>query len=180
MVKNDKGEIVPEICPKCGSKVGIFIQGEPIYKCTNKKCGEYFGTMPFTSNLDERNHQLDGKKFGLGKKANDTVNTLAANNSGDKLLNNMSNEKSATANSLYVRRNRLEKMKHDDPERYARINGKQLEKSIGDTLNRATAATKTGKNSLQNTVLNTAPDVKKGTGKGHHKDGGLTVYYENN
>lgn len=45
--KNDKGETVPEKCDKCGSKIGVYIQGEPIYKCTNKKCGKYFGTMPF-------------------------------------------------------------------------------------------------------------------------------------
>lgn len=45
VVKNDKGEVVPEFCKKCGEKVGLYIQGEPIYKC--RKCGEYYGTMPF-------------------------------------------------------------------------------------------------------------------------------------
>lgn len=47
VVKNDKGEVVPEFCKKCGEKVGLYIQGEPIYKCS--KCGEYYGTMPFKS-----------------------------------------------------------------------------------------------------------------------------------
>lgn len=33
-------------CKYCGSKnIGVFIQGEPIYKC--KDCGEYLGTVPF-------------------------------------------------------------------------------------------------------------------------------------
>ena len=45
--KNDKGETVPEKCDKCGSKVGVFIQGEPIVRCTNEKCKKYFGTLPF-------------------------------------------------------------------------------------------------------------------------------------
>jgi hypothetical protein len=45
--KNDKGEIVPEKCDKCGSKVGLYIKGEPVYLCSNKDCGKYFGTMPF-------------------------------------------------------------------------------------------------------------------------------------
>ena len=45
VVKNDEGEIVPEKCDKCGGKVGVYIQGEPIYKCS--KCGKYFGTVPF-------------------------------------------------------------------------------------------------------------------------------------
>jgi len=45
VVKNDKGEVVPEFCKKCGGKVGTYICGEPIYKCS--ECGEYYGTMPF-------------------------------------------------------------------------------------------------------------------------------------
>lgn len=49
-VYNDKGEVVPEFCDKCGSKVGVYICGEPVYKCTNKKCHKYFGTMPFSLN----------------------------------------------------------------------------------------------------------------------------------
>ena len=44
VVRNDKGEMVPEHC-ECGGKVAVFIQGEPIYKCT--ACGKYYGTMPF-------------------------------------------------------------------------------------------------------------------------------------
>jgi hypothetical protein len=47
--KNDEGKVVPEKCDKCGSKIGVFIQGEPIFKCTNKKCGKYFGTLPFNN-----------------------------------------------------------------------------------------------------------------------------------
>ena len=38
---NEKGEEVPKICKKCGSKVGVFLHGEPIYKCTNKECKKY-------------------------------------------------------------------------------------------------------------------------------------------
>lgn len=37
--------IKPEKCTKCGStNIGVFIQGEPIFKC--KDCGEYLGTVP--------------------------------------------------------------------------------------------------------------------------------------
>jgi len=129
--------------------------------------------------IDERNHELDGKTFTLGKKTNDTVDAIAANNSGDKLLNNMSTEKSATANSLYVRQNRLNKMKKENPIRYAKINGKQLQKGIKDTLNRATASTKTDKNQLQKSVMNMTPDVNRGVAKGGNKEGNLTVYYNN-
>ena len=47
---NDKGELVPDKCDKCGSKIAIFLHGEPIYQCTNKKCKKYFGTVPCNIN----------------------------------------------------------------------------------------------------------------------------------
>lgn len=50
-VKNDKGELVPETCDKCGGKVVVQIHGEPVYVC--KDCGKYFGTMPFPDSLNE-------------------------------------------------------------------------------------------------------------------------------
>lgn len=47
---NDKGELVPDKCDKCGSKISVFLHGEPIYQCTNKKCKKYFGTVPCNIN----------------------------------------------------------------------------------------------------------------------------------
>lgn len=46
IIRNNKGEVVPEKCDKCGGKVVCQIHGEPVYVC--KDCGKYFGTMPFT------------------------------------------------------------------------------------------------------------------------------------
>lgn len=46
VVKNDKGEVVPDTCDKCGGEVVAQIHGEPVYVC--KDCGKYFGTVPFT------------------------------------------------------------------------------------------------------------------------------------
>lgn len=43
---NDKGEDVPETCDKCGSHIGVYLQGEPVYLCSNKDCKKYFGTVP--------------------------------------------------------------------------------------------------------------------------------------
>ena len=34
----------PKKCPKCGGKVGVFIEGEPIYKCM--ECGKFLGVVP--------------------------------------------------------------------------------------------------------------------------------------
>lgn len=42
---NDKGQTVPKKCPECGSDVEVFIEGEPIYRCTNKECKKYFGVV---------------------------------------------------------------------------------------------------------------------------------------
>jgi len=47
---NDKGDLVPDKCDKCGSKIAVFLHGEPIYQCTNKKCKKYFGTVPCNIN----------------------------------------------------------------------------------------------------------------------------------
>lgn len=43
---SDDGTTVPEKCPKCGSKVGLYLKGEPVWLCSNKDCGKYFGTAP--------------------------------------------------------------------------------------------------------------------------------------
>jgi len=51
VIKNDKGEIVPEKCDKCGGKVVCQIHGEPVYIC--KECGKYFGTVPFKMPTNE-------------------------------------------------------------------------------------------------------------------------------
>lgn len=42
---NSKGEKVPKECKKCGSKVEVFLCGEPIFKCTNKECGKVYGVV---------------------------------------------------------------------------------------------------------------------------------------
>ena len=49
---NDKKEPVPNKCPKCGSKISIFFKGEPVYACTNNKCGKTFGVVPFSESID--------------------------------------------------------------------------------------------------------------------------------
>ena len=43
---NDEGKEVPEVCPKCGAKIGLYLKGEPVWLCSNKKCEAYYGTVP--------------------------------------------------------------------------------------------------------------------------------------
>lgn len=78
---NDKGEIVPNVCTKCGSKIGVYLRGEPVYLCSNKECGKYFGTLP--CNITESTDSLptitaketpsENKNDPLSKKAVDII-----------------------------------------------------------------------------------------------------------
>jgi len=52
VVRNDKGAVVPNTCPVCGSDVKIFFRGEPVYLCSNKKCEKFFGVVPFHENAE--------------------------------------------------------------------------------------------------------------------------------
>lgn len=44
-LRNEDGEVVPNVCPRCGGDVVIKIKGEPVYLCN--KCNKYFGTVSF-------------------------------------------------------------------------------------------------------------------------------------
>ena len=71
VVRNDKGKVVPEHCD-CGGKVAVFIQGEPIYKCT--ACGKYYGTMPFpkkglNESLNKENKNMKKNVIKLNENA---------------------------------------------------------------------------------------------------------------
>ena len=69
------------VCPKCGTNenVGIFIQGEPIFKC--KTCGKYIGTVPFKEFSQELLPAVDSSK--LVSALSEDTNVL---NTGDKLM----------------------------------------------------------------------------------------------
>lgn len=56
VTRNDEGDIVPDKCPECGSPVGLYIKGEPVYLCSN--CGKYFGGMPFHLHETDKYNEL--------------------------------------------------------------------------------------------------------------------------
>lgn len=69
VVRNDEGKVVPEHC-SCGGKIGVFIEGEPIYKCA--ACGKYYGTMPFlkkalNESLNKENKNMKKKTITLNE-----------------------------------------------------------------------------------------------------------------
>lgn len=55
--KDSKIITKPNKCPKCGSKLGIFIEGEPICKCTNKDCSHYVGTVAFNQSEAKKKYE---------------------------------------------------------------------------------------------------------------------------
>lgn len=73
-VFNDNGDIVPDLCDECGNEVGLFLCGEPVYKCT--KCGKYYGVMPFPNELNENSvselesDEVDLSSFNLKQHLN--------------------------------------------------------------------------------------------------------------
>ena len=176
IVLNDEGDVVPEVCPKCGSKVVVKIQGEPIYICSNKKCNKYFGTMPCT--LYETAMDIDGRNFRLGRNTNQMIDKLAQNNGGDKMINNMSNEKDTPIETLYTRLRRIKEMKKNDPTRYQAINGKQLEKNIQSTIENAKRMGQSLKNTNQE-IQKFNTNQKLTSQKGHRKEPSNVTYYEN-
>lgn len=123
IVKNDNGEIVPEVCPKCGSKIGVYIEGEPIYRCSNKKCKEYFGTVPFPKSLQKEMDEMD-KKIEKKKRLNERNAELdnkalyslpekirryaTPDGEHDKIMKRLASGEKMTIQSLYRLRNELE------------------------------------------------------------------------
>lgn len=80
--KNDKGEEVPKKCHKCGGEIVIQLHGEPVFVC--KKCGEYYGTVPFPKTLESLLSDVKSDwspKEGLftGTDANKIANYLIKN-----------------------------------------------------------------------------------------------------
>lgn len=67
--KNDKGEEVPKICTKCGAPVKVFLRGEPVFLCSNKKCGKYYGTVPCNINEVSTKSTLDANHKNNGHKS---------------------------------------------------------------------------------------------------------------
>lgn len=84
---NDKGDEVPDKCDQCGSKVGLFFKGEPIWLCSNKDCGKYFGTLPCTIQegttdnskgyhndlMDETFYRIEYKGIGIYEALHETM-----------------------------------------------------------------------------------------------------------
>lgn len=67
--KNDKGEEVPKICTKCGAPVKVFLRGEPVFLCSDKKCGKYYGTVPCNINEVSTKSTLDANHKNNGHKS---------------------------------------------------------------------------------------------------------------
>lgn len=158
VLKNEDGEIVPETCPECGSKVGLYIKGEPVYLCSNEKCGKYFGTRPYKSKLNERNAELDDQAlFSLPPKMRKYA---VPDGQHDDIMKRLRSGEKMTIQSLYRLRNELSNSS----------NG-QIKQAI-DTLIKS--AQSQGQ-SLRNVHAMANPDTN---GKNIGKNGGNKIIYD--
>lgn len=141
----------------------------------NRRAGSV--QAPSARPLTESNQDLDsmGKTFHH----NNTVKKIANNNQDVKLLKNIANEKGATSNTLYVRKNRLNKMKDENPEQFKQIGGKEIVKDIDTKLNAATQSSASSRELKKDLGIQVrAPKTNTGT---HSKTNGTqsNVYIDN-
>lgn len=71
-ILNDEGVVVPDLCD-CGGRIGTYICGEPIYKCS--ECGKYYGTVRKSLNesdmIEDMNpDDVDLSSFNLKRELN--------------------------------------------------------------------------------------------------------------
>ena len=167
VVKNDEGGIVPDVCPKCGSKVGLYIKGEPVYLCSNEKCNKYFGTKPFKKHLNERNAELDGKK--LYSLPNEVRVFATPDGEHDDIMKRLRSGEQMDLPSLYRLRNEL---------------GNSSNTKITGAINSLIKRAQMQGDSLRNVHSNTNTGIEQPKsaipGKGHRKEGNTKIYYENN
>lgn len=86
---NDNGDPVPEVCPKCGSKIAVFLKGEPVFLCTDKECNEYFGTVPFSPVDETKRSELPDAAFGIPEERKYPLDTEEHVRSAIKLFNHV-------------------------------------------------------------------------------------------
>ena len=164
--KNEDGEVIPDECPKCGSKVGIYIEGEPIYKCSNKKCGEFFGVVPF---INERNAELDGKKiYSIPQEIRQFAQRDGVH---DKIMDRLRSGEKMDIASLYRIRTEL-----------ADSTNKEIKQAVNNLIKQA-QNTGASLRSFSNNISKIQNNSSRGTlsqQSGHRKNGSATIYYEKN
>lgn len=133
--------------------------------------------------LNETNQDLVQKQFRLSNKNKQNVQSLNQKTNGnDRLVNNMANETSFNIKTLYKRRYDLKKMRSENPERFAQINGAKLLMDIENQLDiakKTSANTKKTKSNMgMNNVYQKAGGTKSvGNGQAHSKKNPNITYY---
>lgn len=92
--------------------------------------------------INEENHELVNHQYNLGKNLNNKIDSLSAYNPNDRLLKNMSQDKTMSHGTAKKRKHDLEQMKSENPQRYKKINGDKLLNAIKAHLNADTNMSK--------------------------------------
>lgn len=133
--------------------------------------------------LNEENQELVNHEYNLGMKMNGQIDTMAAQNPNDKLLQNMSNDKNMKHGTAKKRKHDLEVMKDEDPVRFQSINGNNILSGINRKLKNDTDASKSHKEFKKNVLGYSNAFQKEGGRKNAsgtaHTNNNITVTYEN-
>ena len=135
--------------------------------------------------LEEANQDLvgKGKSFNMGRNVNGMVRSVASSNPNDRMVNNMANDPNMTSSTAYMRMNRLRKMKDEDPQRYTRIGGDRLLKTLQDKIESAKGASASRKETMHDMGMKNAYQKEGGTkqsgnGKAHtEKKSSVSITY---
>lgn len=113
-VFNDIGQPVPETCPECGSKVAVFLKGEPVYLCSNKDCGKFFGVVPCNPDPvnETKRSDLPDDAFGIPEERKYPLDTEEHVRSAIKLFNHVDDKYEAELAKNIIKQ--MEKYKIDD------------------------------------------------------------------
>ena len=106
---NDKGEKVPETCDKCGSKIGLYLQGEPVFLCSNKECKKFFGTLPCRPPRSKKRTVSESSSVyyhndNIHKEDETMLESISSMNSFEKgdLYYNIEQWESGESNSMWI------------------------------------------------------------------------------
>lgn len=122
----------------------------------------------------------DNRGLNFGKNEKETIVSQGQSGNAGKMLKNISNDidNGGTRNNTnQVRIHRLEVQKKEDPVAYANNGGDNTLKALKNATNKVSSVNTAVKDAMGSSPIAQTPDARKGTGAGHHKNNGNTIFY---
>ena len=159
--------------------------------CTDRVARERYPRNPFSywngtrgfalggRVMTEDNQDLMGRQFSVNAPLKKEIQANAKD-SGDKLLNNMADEKSFNIKTAYKRRHDLNKMKAENPEEFKATGRDRILRDISNQIENAKGLSKSNKETKKNAGIDNAFQKPGGTknsgnGKAHTTKNPITI-----